>query len=87
LPVITLIAGIASVVCSPLALLGGPAAIILGHLTLMKLHEDPAPKGKGLTIAGLSLGYVSLVMLLVVAIVLKLAWPMLMNEPSLEPMP
>jgi len=79
LPAIVMTLGIIGVACSPLALLCGPAAIIMGHLTMMKVNQLPGKKGQGMTLAGLIMGYVSLVILVVVAVLwVKVFQPMLM---------
>lgn len=74
-----MVCGIVGIACTPLALICGPAAIIMGHLTLMKIHQLPSKKGQGMTLAGLIMGYTSLVLLLVVTVLwVKVFAPMVM---------
>ncbi len=60
---------IAALVCGILSFLGGIAliipfllAIIFGHIALSKCNRDPQLGGKGLAIAGLCLGYSSILL-------------------------
>ncbi len=77
MPMITMITGIVAFACA-MAPLAGPAAIIMGHLTLIKVNARKDQKGKGMTIAGLVLGYSSLV--LVAIIWVNFVGPMVMKE-------
>lgn len=80
MPMITMITGIVAVACG-MAAVAGPAAIIMGHLTLIKVNARRDQKGKGMTIAGLVLGYSSLVLLLLAAIIwVNFVGPMLSKE-------
>ena len=70
MPLLTLIAGIAALLtCS--GVIVGPAAIIMGHLTLIRVDNDDKP-GKMKTTIGLILGYASLIFLLLGIVVWKL---------------
>jgi len=59
---------IAALVCGVLSLLGGVVliiplllAVILGHIAVVRCDRDPSLGGKGLGLAGLIMGYVSIV--------------------------
>jgi hypothetical protein len=71
MPLWVLIVGIAAMVpCfTPLA---APASILLGQLTLMRLDPDAPKRDRNRVIIGTTLGYVSLVLLLLVALIWKL---------------
>ncbi len=72
LPLISLIAGIASMAtfpCVGLSILCGPAAIVTGHVALIRLQAAESDAGKGKVLTGLILGYVSLVLALMAAVV------------------
>jgi len=60
---------IAALVCGILSVIGGAIfilplllAIILGHLALSQCNRDPELGGKGLAIAGLAMGYASILL-------------------------
>jgi len=81
MPVAVLIVGIISFLFAfPLAMLLGPAAIIMGHLTLMKHNADPRLPGKGKTVTGLILGYVSLLFLVILTLLFVQFWPVLLER-------
>lgn len=70
MPMVTLIAGIAAILtCSGVII--GPAAIIMGHLMLIKVDNDDKP-AKMKTTIGLILGYASLIFLLLGIVIGKL---------------
>ncbi len=62
----SLVLGILSWLC--LSLLAGIPAIICGHVSLGRLKKNALLRGKGMAIAGLILGYVSLVFVPVLAL-------------------
>lgn len=76
MPLFVLIAGIAAMVPC-LGIIAAPIAIILGHLTMMRMDEDTPPSIRNKVLIGTTLGYVSLVLLLICAIVWRLAGPAL----------
>ena len=70
MPLITLITGIVAILTGS-CLIIGPAAIIMGHITLIRVDHDDKP-AKLKTVIGLILGYASLIILLLALLVLKL---------------
>jgi hypothetical protein len=63
LSVWSLVLGILSWVCLPIV--AGIPAIVCGHLSLKRQKANAALQGKGMAIAGLVLGYVSILLLIV----------------------
>lgn len=81
MPTVVLVLGIVSFLFAfPLAFLLGPATIIMGHLTLMKHNADARMAGKGRTVTGLILGYVSLLFLVILTVVFVQVWPALQEQ-------
>lgn len=79
MPWATLITGVLALLsCSGVIL--GPAAIILGHLTLIRIDNDDKSARMKTTI-GLILGYVSLVLMVIVLVGLKLGGVIGAGEP------
>ncbi len=80
---LTLISGIVSFVtfwCFG-SLLFGPAAIIMGHIALIRMNsEEEGDQGKGKILTGLILGYVSLVLMLIAAVVVAKFAPQLLQK-------
>lgn len=73
MPLVTMMFGIFSVITLS-GLIIGPIAIIMGHLTLIKVNEkDKASKMK--TTIGLILGYASLLLLIIALVIWKVASP------------
>ena len=73
MPLVTLIFGFLSVITLS-GLIIGPIAIIMGHLTLIKVKDkDKASKMK--TTIGLILGYASLLLLIIALVIWKVASP------------
>jgi hypothetical protein len=65
LPVVSLVCGILSVTC--LGLLAGLPAIITGHLAFGRARKAPSQHGGGgMALAGLIMGYISIILTLVV---------------------
>jgi hypothetical protein len=71
IPLYVLGAGVASLIPC-IGLIAGPVAIILGHLTLIRLHDDLPPNERNKVLLGTCLGYVSLLFLLIFAVIWKL---------------
>ena len=74
MPFYVLVAGIAALLPC-LGVIAAPVAIILGQLTLMRLDEDTPRSDRNKVILGTTLGYVSLIGLLIIAIIWKLNGP------------
>ncbi len=50
------------------AILFGPAAIITGHIALIRMNANESRAGKGKVLTGLILGYFSLVLMLIASV-------------------
>jgi len=74
MPFFVLVAGIAGLIPC-LNVIAAPIAIILGQLTLMRLDEDTPRADRNKVILGTTLGYVSLIALLICAVIWKLKGP------------
>jgi hypothetical protein len=74
MPLYVLIAGIAAIVPC-LGIVAAPVAIILGQLTLMRLDPEAPKQDRNKVILGTTLGYASLVLLLIFALIWKLKGP------------
>lgn len=66
---------IASLVCGLVPCLGGLPAVICGHIGLSHIKRGHAAKGKGLAIAGLILGYLSIALSLAALVQFSLLGP------------
>ena len=66
---------IASLVCGLVPCLGGLPAVICGHIGLSHIKRGRVAKGKGLAIAGLILGYLSIALSLAVLVQFSLLGP------------
>ncbi|MEJ6572994.1 MAG: DUF4190 domain-containing protein [Akkermansiaceae bacterium] len=78
LAVASIICGIASLVT---LLLTGIPAIVCGHMALKKIkRSNGAIGGSGMAITGLVLGYVSIALTLVVALLAALAMPVILKQ-------
>jgi sterol desaturase/sphingolipid hydroxylase (fatty acid hydroxylase superfamily) len=62
----SLVLGILSVMGGALLLVPALLAVIFGHMAVSACNRDPQLDGKGLAIAGLILGWVSLAVVLIV---------------------
>lgn len=69
----SLVLGIFSWFC--LSILAGIPAIVCGHISLGRIAKNPLLRGKGMSIAGLILGYTSVLVIPVVAVLAALALP------------
>lgn len=70
LAIAALVIGIASLVTCGMLGVGALAAIICGHIALSKITKSQgALKGRGMAMAGLMMGYVSIVLLVILIIV------------------
>jgi len=78
MPAIVLGTGIGAMVPC-LGILFAPVAIILGHISLMRLDPDDPPRKRNRIILGTTLGYVSLVLLLLTAIAWKFVGPTILE--------
>jgi hypothetical protein len=62
LAIVALICGILSVIGGAIVILPFLLAIIFGHSALARCSRDPEVGGKGLAIAGLAMGYTSILL-------------------------
>ncbi len=60
----SLVLGILSWLC--FSILAGIPAIICGHISLRRIKKNPLLRGKGMAIAGLVLGYIQILLLIVI---------------------
>ncbi len=74
-PTITLVAFILGILALVLGCFTGIPAIICGHIALSKHKLNPALQGRGLALAGLVLGYVITLLVIIVPIVVILMGP------------
>lgn len=74
MPLFVLIAGIVAMIPC-VNIVAAPVAILLGQLTLMRLDPDAPKRDRNRVIIGTTLGYVSLVLLLLFAVIWKLKGP------------
>lgn len=74
MPLYVLGAGIASLIPC-LGIMAAPVAIVLGHLTLLRMDEELPPAERNKLLLGTCLGYVSLLFLLIFALVWKFKGP------------
>ncbi len=70
LAITSLVLGILSIPCC--SFITGVPAVICGHIARARIKRDPSLSGDGLALAGLILGYISLVMMVIGLVV---AWP------------
>lgn len=81
---------IASLVLSMLSIVLGPfgcvPGIICGHIARSQCSRDPSLSGGGLALAGLIVGYLFLVLMLLFAVLVLLAQPVGRSEPFVYPL-
>jgi hypothetical protein len=80
-----MITGIMSIVCCCQIL--GPVSIVLGVVALSQLKQHPDLRGSGFAIAGIVLGAVALLMLIISAVYFVLNPGMLQNIQNALPQP
>lgn len=69
----SMVLGIIAVITCYFGIILGTLAVIFGHLSLGKIKRDPKLGGKGMAIAGLVTGYISIAITLVFGIMLLFA--------------
>ncbi len=72
LAIISLVIGILAlpaIICWPISVALALAAIITGNIALVQHGKNPTPSGKGLAIAGLICGYLSIVIIIACTVV------------------
>ena len=71
--------GIFSFCCCCLSFIVGPVSIVLGAMALSQIRQNPHQDGRGMAIAGIILGVLSLLLFLVVMLIFLLSPDMVMN--------
>lgn len=75
LAVTSMILGILSVLGGALLLLPPILAVIFGHVSLSKINKDPSVGGRGMGIAGLVMGYLCIVPVVLFGVMAAMAVP------------
>lgn len=78
--VTAMVLGIIALVTCYFGIILGTIAVVFGHLSLGKIKREPQLGGKGMAIAGLVCGYISIAVTVVFGIIMLTAGSSIMDE-------